>query len=191
MLDAAVAVFSRHGYHDASVDEIAETAGISKPMVYAYLGTKEELFIACIHREGLRLMEAVAAAAGEDLTPDEQMWRGLRAFVAFVAGHREGWTVLYRQARAQPPFADVLAQMRSRMTEIVAGMLARAGTGAGLKIREDDVSTMAHALVGAAEAVADWVVEHPGEEPDAVARRLMNAVWLGAGALLRGEKWLR
>src|SRR5204862_679616 len=44
MLDAAVAVFSAAGYHAASMDEISGRAGISKPMVYAYLGTKEELF---------------------------------------------------------------------------------------------------------------------------------------------------
>lgn len=50
MLDAAVKVFSRRGFHAASMDEIAEDAGISKPMVYAYLGTKEELFVACLHR---------------------------------------------------------------------------------------------------------------------------------------------
>ena len=41
MLEAAVSVFGRLGFHAASMDEIAELAGISKPMVYAYLGTKE------------------------------------------------------------------------------------------------------------------------------------------------------
>src|SRR5436305_2191604 len=101
MLDAAVAVFSAAGYHAASMDEIAERAGISKPMVYAYLGAKEELFIACVHREGTRLMESIVAAAGSGLPPDEQLWRGLRAFFGFVGQHREGWSVLYRQARGQ------------------------------------------------------------------------------------------
>ncbi len=42
MLDAAVKVFARRGFHAASMDEIAEVAGISKPMVYAYLGTKDD-----------------------------------------------------------------------------------------------------------------------------------------------------
>jgi AcrR family transcriptional regulator len=189
MLDAAVKVFSRRGYHAAGVDEIAEAAGISKPMVYAYLGTKEELFIACLHREGVRLMEAIAAAAGEGLAPDEQLWRGLRAFFGFVAGHRDGWTVLYRQARGQEPFAEVLAQLRARMSELVSGMLARASAVAGLEARADEVATTGYALVGAAEALADWVVEHPDEEPDVTATRLMNVVWMGAGALLRGEAW--
>src|SRR6185369_6666259 len=85
MLDAAVRVFSIRGYHDASIDEIAEAAGISKPMVYAYLGTKEELFVACLHREGARLIEAIAASARAHLTPDEQFWHGFRALFGFVA----------------------------------------------------------------------------------------------------------
>jgi AcrR family transcriptional regulator len=189
MLDAAVRVFSRRGYHAASVDEIADTAGISKPMVYAYLGTKEELFTACLHREGVLLIEALVASAGAQLPPDEQFWRGLRAFFTFVDTHRDGWTVLYRQARAQEPFAEVIAQLRARMVEIVTGTLARVSANAGLQVRDDDVSTMAHALVGAAEALAEWVVDHPGEDPDVTATRLMNAVWMGAHSLLRGETW--
>ena len=179
----------QHGFHAASVDEIAEAAGISKPMVYAYLGAKDELFIAVLHREGTRLIEAIAAAAGNDLAPDEQLWRGLRAFFGFVASHRDGWSVLYRQARGQEPFAAVLAHLRARMAEIVAGMLGRAAAAAGLRVRAEDVSTMGYALVGAAEALADWVVEHPEEEPEVTATRLMNVVWMGAGALLRGETW--
>jgi AcrR family transcriptional regulator len=189
MLDAAVRVFSRRGFHAASVDEIAEAAGISKPMVYAYLGTKEQLFVAVLHREGARLMEAIAAAVGDGLAPDEQLWRGLRAFFGFVAAHRDGWSVLYRQARGQEPFAEVLAQIRERMAEIVAGMFARAATAAGRNVREDEVSTTGYALVGAAEALADWVVEHPDEDPDVTATRLMNVVWVGTGAHLRGETW--
>jgi AcrR family transcriptional regulator len=186
MLDAAVAVFSRRGYHAASVDEIAELAGISKPMVYAYLGTKEELFVAVLHREGARLMEAIAAAVDHDRTLDERLWRGLRAFFGFVAAHRDGWSVLYRQARGQEPFAGVLAQMRARMAEIVAGMFARAVPDPA---DEQQFAILGHAIVGAAEALADWVVDHPDEEPDVTATRLMDVVWTGAGARIRGTTW--
>ena len=185
MLDAAVRVFSRHGFHATSVDDIAEVAGISKPMVYAYLGSKEELFIACLHREGLRLMEALAQAATGDpgTGTDERLWRGLRAFIGFVAAHRDGWSVLYRQARGQEPFAGVLVQMRTRVVDIVAGMLA-----AGAPV-SDHVEMAAHALVGAAEAVADWLVDHPDADADAAAEHLMSAVWLGLGAVRQGRTW--
>ncbi|MDT5029241.1 MAG: hypothetical protein QOE61_5667 [Micromonosporaceae bacterium] len=180
-----MAVFSRRGYHPASVDEIAEAAGISKPMVYAYLGTKEELFTACLHREGARLLEALAEAVSQDLSPDEQLRRGLQAFFGFVAAHRDGWNVLYRQARGQEPFADVLAQMRTHLAEVVTDFLARARRTAGLTARPDEVSTMAYAVVGAAEAVADWVVDHPDEDVEVVAERLMKVLWHGTGSLLR------
>jgi AcrR family transcriptional regulator len=189
MLDAAVAVFAANGFHNASMDEIASRATISKPMVYAYFGSKEELFVACLHREGTRLMEAVISVAAPDLPPDEQLWRGLRAFFAFVAAHREGWGVLYRQARGQAPFAAELAQMRATMVEVVAGLLGRLITAGGRRYRDDEVSAMAYALVGAGESLADWVVDHSEEPSDETARRLMNFVWLGAGELLRGATW--
>lgn len=51
MMDAAVATFGQRGYRAASMDQIAELAGVSKPLVYLYLNSKEELFTACIRRE--------------------------------------------------------------------------------------------------------------------------------------------
>jgi AcrR family transcriptional regulator len=167
MLDAAVAVFSARGFHRASMDEIAERAGVSKPMVYAYLGAKEELFVACLHREATRLMEAVVAAVGPDVPPDTQLRNGLRAFFGFVAAHRDGWTVLCRQARGQEPFAGEVARMRDRMVELVAGLVARGGTP------PDDALPVAYALVGAGESLADWLVDHVDEQPDTTAARLM------------------
>ncbi|MFC7546374.1 TetR/AcrR family transcriptional regulator [Plantactinospora sp. GCM10030261] len=189
MLDAAVRVFSRRGFHTASMDEIADVAGISKPMVYAYLGAKEDLFIACLHREGTRLMEAVAAAVAPDLAPDEQLWRGLRAFFRFVGAHRDGWAVLYRQARGEQPFAGQLAEMRARMVEVVAGMLHRALVARGRPVPEDDLEVMAYALVGATESMADWLADHPDADPEWTATRVMNVAWLGAGQLMDGQSW--
>jgi AcrR family transcriptional regulator len=190
MLDAAVRTFSRRGFHAASMDEIADESGISKPMLYAYLGTKEELFVACLHREGTRLMESIAGIVEPDLPVDEQLWRGLRAFFAFVGAHRDGWSVLYRQARGQEPFAAEVAEMRRRMVEVVTGLLGRAIEAVGGPApRPDDLTAMAYAMVGAGESLADWVVDHPDEDTDVSAARMMNFVWLGADDLLRGSAW--
>ncbi|MFC0526141.1 TetR/AcrR family transcriptional regulator [Phytohabitans kaempferiae] len=189
MLDSAVRVFSRRGFHAASMDEIAEDAGISKPMVYAYLGTKEELFVACLEREGNRLMEAIAAEVVGADTPDQQLWRGLRAFFGFVGAHRDGWAVLYRQARGQQPFASASAEMRERMVEVVAVMLGRALAAEGREVRDIDLEVTAHALVGASESLADWLADHPEADPEKTATRMMNIVWMGAAQLLRGETW--
>ncbi|MEU7919965.1 TetR/AcrR family transcriptional regulator [Micromonospora zamorensis] len=189
MLDAAVKVFSRRGFHAASMDEIAEDAGISKPMVYAYLGTKEELFVACLHREGTRMMQAIAGAAAPDLPADERLWRGLRAFFGFVGAHRDGWAVLYRQARGEQPFAGELAAMRARLVEVVAGMLDHALRAEGREITAVDLEVVAYALVGATESLADWLADHPDADPEKTATRMMNVAWLGAAQLLHGATW--
>ncbi|MEV6691146.1 TetR/AcrR family transcriptional regulator [Micromonospora sp. NPDC051196] len=189
MLDAAVRIFSRHGYHGASMDEVAERAGISKPMVYAYLGTKEELFVACLHREGTRMMEAIAGAAVPGLPADERLWHGLRAFFGFVGAHRDGWAVLYRQARAERAFADELAGMRARIVEVVAGMLGHALRAEGREVAETELEVVAYALVGATESLGDWLADHPEADPEKTATRMMNVAWLGAGQLLHGVTW--
>lgn len=191
MLDSAVKVFSRRGFHAASMDEIAEDAGISKPMVYAYLGPKEELFLACLRREVDRLMAAIARVVEPDLPLDEQLWRGLRAFFDFVGAHRDGWSMLYRQARGQEPFAGQTAAMRSRIVVVVAGMLGRAlhASGRGGEARDAELEAMAYALVGATESLADWLAEHPDADPAKAAAQMMNLAWLGAGQLLGGKVW--
>ncbi len=191
MLDAAVQVFSARGFHAASMDEIAERAGISKPMVYAYLGAKEELFIACLRREATRLIEAVIAAVGGAGAgaPDEQLWRGLRAFFGFVGAHRDGWQVLYRQARGQQPFAGQVADLRARMADAVAVLLGRALVAVGRRASDSELEVMAYALVGASESLADWLADRPTEDPERAATRMMNIVWLGADQLLHGTTW--
>jgi AcrR family transcriptional regulator len=191
MLDSALKVFSRRGFHAASMDEIADDAGISKPMVYAYLGTKEELFLACLRREVDRLMEAIARVVEPDLPPDEQLWRGLRAFFGFVGAHRDGWLMLYRQARGQEPFAGDTVAMRGRIVVVVAGMLGRALPASRRhgQVRATELEAMAYALVGATESLADWLAEHPDVDPDKTATQMMNLAWLGAGQLLDGRLW--
>jgi len=175
MLDAAVAVFSRRGFHLASMDDIAEVAGVSKPMIYAYLGSKDDLFIACIRREGQRLMELIAAAVPAGLTPDARLYRGLLAFFEFVTEYRDGWIVLYRQARVHGSFAGEIAAARERIIVMVAALLARS-SGDDTHAR---TMAIAYALVGAAEALSDWALEHPEETPDALTNRLMDVVWTG------------
>ena len=59
MLDAAVQMFSVNGYHETSMDAIAAQAEISKPMLYLYYGSKEELFGACLDRELTRFVDTV------------------------------------------------------------------------------------------------------------------------------------
>lgn len=188
MLDAAVEVFSRSGFHPASMDEIADAAGVSKPMIYAYLGSKDDLFSACIVREAERLMERITVAVPTGLTPDERLYCGLLAFFEFVAEYRDGWIVLYRQARVQGTFAGKITALRERIIVVVAGLLAGAADEADESARAHAMPT-AYALVGAAEALSDWGLEHPEQTPRQLAHRLMDLLWTGFGGLAQGEHW--
>ncbi|MFH9726976.1 TetR/AcrR family transcriptional regulator [Streptomyces sp. NPDC017254] len=193
MLDAAVRSFARHGYQAASMDEIAELAGVSKPLVYLYLNSKEELFTAVIRREAQALLAVVAEAVVDgSAPPDERLWAGLSAFFSYAAGHPDSWTVLSRQARTHgEPFAGEAARMRDEITAFVAGLIGEAARGArgGAAITERDVAALAQALVGSAESLASWANETPGVTAKEAAATLMNFAWSGLGNLMKSERW--
>jgi AcrR family transcriptional regulator len=191
ILDAAVIVFSQNGYHSASMDEISEVAGISKPMIYAYLGSKDELFATCIHREAARLLNAVVGGIEGGQPPDVQLWHGLRSFFGFVGEYRESWRVLHRQSLTQGgPFSDEVLAMRQRAVSLVAAVLMRIGNDEGVgEAASASGEALAAALVGAGESLADWWLDHPQDSADVIAVRLMNLVWLGFGNLVEGKIW--
>ncbi|MFC4005369.1 TetR/AcrR family transcriptional regulator [Prauserella oleivorans] len=191
ILDAAVAVFAQHGYHSASMDEISETAGVSKPMIYSYLGAKEDLFTHCIRRESGRLLEAVQAGIKVDVPPDMQLWHGLRAFYRFVAEHRESWTVLHRHAlTVGGPFAGEVNALRGRAIDLVAQLVVSQGSRKGLgEQAEFSGKGLAAALVGAAESLADWWLDNSDVPDGVLASWLMNLIWLGFNDLVEGDVW--
>lgn len=196
MVDAAVRTFGQRGYQAASMDEIAELAGVSKPLVYLYLHSKEDLFTACIRREAQALLDAVAAAVDTRLPADEQLWAGLLAFFTHTAEHPDGWAVLHRQARTHgEPFAGEAAQMRDEVVAYVTtliGVAARQTHGETRRdpqLAERDVTGLSQALVGAAESLAGWANETPGMTAWEAAATLMNFAWAGLGNLMKSERW--
>jgi AcrR family transcriptional regulator len=193
IIDAAREVFSRRGFHAASVDEIAELAGASKPTVYAVVGPKEDLFRACIRREAERLVVAMRTAADPKLPPEEQLWRSSRAFFEFVGENPESWQLLFHRAPALgEAFAAEVADRHAWVIDVVAELLGNIGRTLGSRISDLDreIEVMAHALVGACESLADWLAQHPGESPDVTATRLVNFAWMGLSALRDGQVWL-
>lgn len=197
MLDAAVAGFARHGYQAASMDDIAEEAGVSKPLVYLYLKSKEELFTACIRRERAALVEAVRGGTGKGEVPgaraEQQLWKGLCAFFAHTAARPDGWSVLHRADTQGEPFAREIAAMRAEITELVTLLLARAAVDAGCdeKFAEREVSGLAHAMVGAAESLAVWANARTDAvpSPKETAATLMNFCWTGLEQMIKGARW--
>ncbi|MER7109247.1 TetR/AcrR family transcriptional regulator [Streptomyces sp. NPDC000229] len=197
MMDAAVQTFGQRGYRAASMDEIAELAGVSKPLVYLYLNSKEELFTACIRREAAALIAAVRGAVERDAaepgpSADRQLWAGLTAFFTHTAEHPDGWAVLHQQARTHgEPFAAEVAAMRDEIAAFVTGLIGEAARDAHQDpaFGDRDVAGLAQALVGAAESLAQWANETPGVTAKEAAATLMNFAWTGLGNLMEGQRW--
>ena len=191
-MDCAIRVFARRGDSAASVDEIAELAGVSKPLVYLYLESKEGLFLACLRREEQRLVAAFQVAAEEVANSELRLWAGIRAFFAHVADHADGWAVLHRQA---PGLGEAIAVeiVRARQSVLAeVHTLVRDGialSGSPVPLGETDADFVAHALVGAADSLTDWMERHPEESPDRITMRLMGMVWVGMRQVLAGEIW--
>ncbi|MFD4504572.1 TetR/AcrR family transcriptional regulator [Streptomyces sp. NPDC058457] len=192
MLDAAVRTFGQRGYMAASMDEIAELAGVSKPLVYLYLNSKEDLFAACIRREARALTEAVRAGVDRELPADRQLWDGLRAFFTYTAEHPDGWSVLHIQARTHGErFALEVAAMREEIVAFVTQLIVAAAREAHRDpdLGEGEVAGLAEALVGAAESLAAWANATPGVTARQAAATLMNFAWAGLGNLMEGRPW--
>ncbi|MFH8802600.1 TetR/AcrR family transcriptional regulator [Streptomyces sp. NPDC017936] len=192
MLDAAVEIFGRRGYTAASMDEIAELAGVSKPLVYLYLNSKEDLFTACIRREAKALVEAVRAGVHTGLPADRLLWHGLLAFFAHTAEHPHAWSVLHLQARTHgEPFAAEVAAMRAEIVAFVTGLIAVAARDAHRDpdLPAHEVAGLAEALVGAAESLAAWANATEGVTARQAAATLMNFAWAGLGDLMEGRPW--
>ncbi|BBZ35836.1 TetR/AcrR family transcriptional regulator [Mycolicibacterium confluentis] len=175
MLDAAVEVFSVNGYHETSMDAIAAKAEISKPMLYLYYGSKEELFGACLSRELSRFIEAVRADVDFTLPPRDMLRNTILSFLTYIDANRASWIVLYTQATSSQAFAHTVREGRERIIDLVARLLS---TGTRNPEPDTDFNMMAIALVGAGEAVATRVSAGDVDVNDAV-ELLINLFWRG------------
>ncbi|WP_340376899.1 TetR/AcrR family transcriptional regulator [Streptomyces sp. SS7] len=192
MLDAAVEIFGQRGYMAASMDEIAELAGVSKPLVYLYLNSKEDLFIACIRREARALVDAVRSGVRTDLPADRRLWDGLLAFFVHTAAHPHAWSVVHLQARTHgEAFAAEAAAMREEIVAFVTHLIAVGAREAHRDpdLPEREVAGLAEALVGAAESLAVWANAGEGVTARQAAATLMNFAWAGLGDLTHGRSW--
>ncbi|MFI9153634.1 TetR/AcrR family transcriptional regulator [Streptomyces sp. NPDC053367] len=192
MLDAAVRIFGQRGYTAASMDDIAELAGVSKPLVYLYLNSKDDLFSAVIRREAAALTEAVRAAVRLEEPADRRLWDGLLAFFTHTAEHPEAWSVLHLHARTHGDrFAAEVDALRKEIVTFVTQLLAVAAREAHRNpdLPDDEMAGLAQALVGAAESLATWANATEGVTARQAAATLMSLAWSGLGSLMEGRGW--
>jgi AcrR family transcriptional regulator len=184
ILDAAGQVFAR-GYHGASMDEIAGLADVSKPMLYAYFGSKEGLYVAYVDRTGRELLDRLAGATTPDDQPSVRLRAGILEFLAFIEEHRDGWQVLFGELTSMGPVVEEVAVLRRRIAEWIMAVLAGATRAQG-HVPDISVEATAHAIVGAGESLANWWLAHPHVRRDQVADWSMGMI-LAAASAAAGE----
>lgn len=175
MLDAAVQMFSVNGYHETSMDAIAAEAQISKPMLYLYYGSKEELFGACLDRELARFVDEVRSKIDFTQNPKELLRTAVLAFLNYIDTNRASWMVLYTQATSSQAFAHTVREGRERIIDLVSRLLT---SGTRNPEPDTDFDMMAVALVGAGEAVATRVSTGDADVDEA-AELMINLFWRG------------
>jgi AcrR family transcriptional regulator len=191
MVEAAIGIFAARGFHSASMDEIAEASGITKPMLYAYFDSKEGLFLACVEKGSRELRAQVREAALGAPTPQQALYRGLVAVMRFVEENGELWAVLYPHGPGSSgTFSEAAARAHDEMSALLAELMTMLATRRG--VAEEvalESEPLAHALTGATIAVGTW--SRGRDEPAELhALRLMNFAWMGLGDLIAGELWL-
>jgi AcrR family transcriptional regulator len=181
ILEVSGPVFARRGYHAASMDEIALEAGISKPMLYAYFGSKEGLYVAYIDRTGRELLDRLVRAGGAASRPMARLRARVTEFLAFVEEHQDGWRVLFGELTSNRPVAEEVSDLRGEIAAAVGRMLED-GAPARLGLTAPSSEGIAHAIVGAGESLANWWLEHPEISREQVADWYVRLIGAAAEA---------
>ena len=180
MLEVAEAVFAERGYQAASMDEIADLVGVSKPMLYAYFGSKDGLLLACIRRARAELREVTTAAIAEGGSALDMMRRGLVAHFRFIDAHTRAWAILRTETALVGEAAAEVEQVRSQQAGLIAESTAAFVPDADPLL----VEAYSEMLVGATERVSLWRERHPGITPEAAAELIIAVVWNGVASLV-------
>jgi AcrR family transcriptional regulator len=175
ILDVAGQVFARGGYHAASMEEIAQLAGVSKPMLYAYFASKEGLYLAYVHLTGRELVDRLQAAAQREDPIRTRLVSRINEFLAFVEEHRDGWIVLFREQAASTPLAEELRDLRRQVAYAVRRMI-ESSLPSGVALTPHAADGIANATVGAGEALANWWLVNPEVPREEVARWYVGLV---------------
>ncbi|MEL4503770.1 TetR/AcrR family transcriptional regulator [Luteococcus sp. H138] len=175
-------LFAQKGFEGTSVEEIAATAQVSKPVVYEHFGGKEGLYAVVVDREVTRLHHAIRTAlTTPDATSRELIEYGALALMDYLDEHPDGFRILARDSSvvaAQGSFASILSDIVGRVEGLLAEPLKRHGFNPGF------AGTYAQALVGlVALAGQSWLdTRQPPKE--VVAAHLVNLAWNGMANLV-------
>ena len=182
LVEVGRTVFAQRGYEATSVEEIAERAGISKPIVYEHFGGKEGLYAVIVDREVEHIVERITAAITSG-SPRERLEGAALAFLAYVKERPGGFAVLLRDAPASKRSGEMPALMYD-LAERVGAIFTDQFRKAGYDAKAAPI--YAHALVGMVAFVGQWWTESRKPPPvETVARHIAALAWMGLRHLPR------
>jgi AcrR family transcriptional regulator len=165
-------VFAERGFDGASVEEIAERAGVSKPIVYEHFGGKEGLYAVVVDRELEQVTSSVSEAIAHGSARD-RLGAATLAFLKYVKEHPDGFAVLSRDTPANIGMASLLAEVGERVGKIFAAEFKRAGYD------PKAAPIYAQALIGMVTFVGQWWTENRKQSIEEVASHVTALAWMG------------
>ncbi|GIF12212.1 TetR/AcrR family transcriptional regulator [Actinoplanes teichomyceticus] len=176
LLAAAQQIFVAHGYHAAAMDDIAERAGVSKPVLYQHFPGKLELYLALLDTHCDAIIAKVRGALLA--TPDnkERVKGAVRAYFDFMDHESEAFRLVFESDLRNDP------QVRQRVERVEQGCIEAltetiiSDTG----LRPDQAQLLASGLAGASGAAAQHWLANGRRTPKAEAEALVAAlIWRG------------
>ncbi|HEX8856532.1 MAG TPA: TetR/AcrR family transcriptional regulator [Thermoleophilaceae bacterium] len=188
ILDAAMEVFARRGFHGSSIDEIAKAAGISKALIYEHFPSKKDLHNSLLEHQVDELLGRLDASAATGDAGDMRLRAGVEAFLGFVEERREAWRMLFRDS-ADPDLAETFERVQLRATAAIADLIARDPGASAAPEASFNIEMLAQQLSGSVQSLANWWYVHQDVPREEVVSRVMDFAWVGLGRLSQGESY--
>ena len=172
-------VFAERGFVGTTVEEIAERADVSKPVVYEHFGGKDGLYAEIIGREIGHLLDRITNALDAP-GPRQAVEQAAEAFLGYIEEEREGFTVLVRDppdGGGRGPMSGVIAEIAAQVEGLLAKELGSRGFDRSM------APVLARALVGMVAMTGEWWLDVGRPSRKAVAAQLVNLAWNGLRGL--------
>ena len=179
LLDVALQIFGQQGFHGTSMNDVAEAAGVTKPVLYQHFESKRDLYLSLLDDVGARLLTEIAKATAGATSGKEQTELGFQAYFRWVARDHDAFLLLFGSAQRDQEFTEAVRKVTAKVAEAIKPLIAA-------NIDAEHQRTLAHGLVGLAEGVSHRLIEL-GEQfdPDVVSRQVSDLAWAGLRATHR------
>ena len=184
LLDSALEVFVAQGYHAAAMDDIAERAGVSKPVLYQHFPGKLDLYLALLDESCDAMINAAAAALESTDDNKQRVTATMHAFYEYVAGAEGACRLVFESDLTNEP---AVRARGDRVTTECAKLIAhviRDDTG----LPAEQSQLLAVSLVGLGQVSARFWLQETGTIPQGDAAQLVAGLaWRGIGGYPRAR----